>query len=75
LENGYSLWDMYLFLYNIPKTIADCFKYRNKLGIEVAVEALKDVMLNKRTTVDELLKYADICRVRQIITPYMESLV
>jgi len=62
-------------IYNIPKTIADCFKYRNKLGIEVAVEALKDVMLNKRTTVDELLKYAEICRVRQIITPYMESLV
>jgi len=62
-------------IYNIPKTIADCFKYRNKLGIDVAIEALKDVMLNKRTTVDELLKYAEIYRVRQIITPYMESLV
>lgn len=62
-------------IYNIPKTIADCFKYRNKLGIDVAIEALKDVMLNKRSTVDELLKYAEICRVRQIMTPYMESLV
>jgi len=62
-------------IYNIPKTISDCFKYRNKLGIDVAIEALKDVMLNKRTTVDELLKYSEICRVRQIITPYMESLV
>ena len=62
-------------IYNIPKTIADCFKYRNKLGIDVAIEALKDVILNKRTTVDELLKYSEICRVRKIITPYMESLV
>ena len=64
--------DMYLFRYNIPKTIAGCFKYRNKLRIDGAVEALKGVMLNKRATVDELLKYAEICRVRQIITPYME---
>ena len=62
-------------IYNIPKTIADCFKYRNKLGIDVAIEALKDVILNERTTVDELLKYSEICRVRRIITPYMESLV
>lgn len=59
MESGYSLEDMSLFLYNIPETIADCFKYRNKLGIDVAVEALKDVMLNKRATVDELLKYAE----------------
>lgn len=62
-------------IYTIPKTIADCFKYRNKLGTEVSIEALKDVLLNRRTTVDELLKYAEICRVRQIITPYMESLI
>jgi len=62
-------------IYNIPKTIADCFKYRNKIGLEVAVEALKDVLQNKRVTVDELLHYAEICRVRNIITPYIESLV
>jgi len=49
------------------------FKYRNKLGTDVAIEALKDALLNKRSTVDELLKYSDICRVHQIITPYMES--
>jgi predicted transcriptional regulator of viral defense system len=62
-------------IFNIPKTIADCFKYRNKIGLEVAVEALKDVLRNKRATVDELLHYAEICRVRNVITPYMESLV
>ncbi len=62
-------------IYNIPKTIADCFKFRNKIGIDVAIEALKDVLENKRTTVDEILFYSEICRVRKIITPYMESLV
>jgi predicted transcriptional regulator of viral defense system len=62
-------------IYNIPKTIADCFKYRNKIGLEVALEALKDVLQNKRSTVDELLHFAEICRVRNIIKPYMESLV
>ena len=62
-------------IFNIPKTIADCFKYRNKIGLDVTVEALKDVLRNKRATVDELLHYAEICRVRNVITPYMESLV
>lgn len=71
----HSIENNEISIYNIPKTIVDCFKYRNKLGIDVAIEALKDAMLKKRTTVDELLKYAEICRVRQIITPYMESLV
>jgi len=64
-----------IMIYNIPKTIADCFKYRNKIGLEIAVEALKDVLQNKRTTVEELLHYAGVCRVQGIITPYMESLV
>lgn len=62
-------------IYNIPKTIADCFKYRNKIGLEPAIEALKDVIGNKRSTVDELLYYADICRVRNVITPYLESII
>ncbi len=62
-------------IYNIPKTIADCFKYRNKIGLEVALEALKDVIHNKRTTIDELLYFADICRVKNIITPYIESFI
>ena len=62
-------------IYSIPKTIADCFKYRNKIGLEVAIEALKDVLQNKRATVDELLHFGNICRVRSVMTPYMESLV
>jgi len=62
-------------VYNIPKTIADCFKYRNKIGLEVAIEALKDTIRNKRASVDELLHFADICRVRKIITPYLEGII
>lgn len=64
-----------LKIYDIPKTVADCFKFRNKIGIDVAIEALKDVIMHKRATVDELLKAADVCRVRKIITPYLETLL
>ncbi len=62
-------------IYNIPRTIADCFKYRNKIGLDVAIEALKDVLRQRRTTVDELLRYAEICRVRAVMRPYMEILL
>lgn len=62
-------------VYSIAKTIADCFKCRNKIGLDVAIEALKDVIWNKRTSVDEILRFARICRVEKVIKPYMESLV
>jgi predicted transcriptional regulator of viral defense system len=62
-------------VYSIAKTIADCFKYRNKIGLDVAIEALKDVIQNKRTSIDEILRFAKICRVEKVMTPYMESLV
>ena len=62
-------------IYNIPKTVADCFKYRNKIGLDIAIEAVKDVLQQKKSTVDELLHYAAICRVRSVITPYLESLI
>ena len=62
-------------MYSIAKTIADCFKYRNKLGMAIAIEALKDVIQNKRASVDEILHYARICRILNVMKPYMESLV
>lgn len=64
-----------LRVYSIAKTIADCFKYRNKIGLDVAIEALKDVMQNKRTSIEEILHFAKICRVEKLMKPYMESLV
>jgi predicted transcriptional regulator of viral defense system len=62
-------------VYNPAKTIADCFKYRNKVGIDVAIEALKECWRSRRCTIDELFHYAKICRVRNIMQPYMEAIV
>ena len=56
------------------KTVADCFKYRNKIGLEVALEALKAGWQARKFTMDELLKYARLCRVANVMQPYMESL-
>jgi len=62
-------------VYNPAKTVADCFKYRNKIGLDVAIEALRDCWRKKRATTDQLWHYAKICRVARIIRPYLESLV
>jgi len=60
---------------NIPKTIADCFKYRNKIGLDIALEALKDCRQRKLCTSEQLWKYAKICRVTKIMKPYLEALL
>jgi len=59
---------------SVAKTVADCFKYRNKIGLDVALESLKDVWQNKRCDIDELWYYAKLCRVNNVIRPYLESL-
>ena len=61
-------------VYSVAKTVADCFKYRNKIGLDVALEALRESRREKRATNDELWHYAKICRVANIIRPYMESI-
>jgi len=58
----------------VAKTVADCFKYRNKIGLDVALEALKEGWKARRFTIDELVQYAKICRVANVMQPYMESL-
>lgn len=62
-------------IYNPAKTIADCFKYRHKIGLEVALEALREGMRSGRADVDALWKYAKICRVANVMQPYMEALL
>lgn len=57
------------------KTIVDCFKYRNKVGVDVALEALREGWSARQFTMDELLFYAEICRVKKVMQPYIESLV
>jgi len=61
-------------VYNPAKTIADCFKYRNKIGLDVAIEALKEGWQDKRFTMDDIWSYARICRVQNVMKPYLESL-
>jgi predicted transcriptional regulator of viral defense system len=62
-------------VFNAAKTVADCFKYRNKIGLDVALEALREGWREKRFSMDELSHYAQICRVLNVMRPYMESLV
>ena len=58
----------------VAKTVADCFKYRNKIGLDVALEALRQAWREKRMTSDDLWRYAKVCRVANVMRPYMESL-
>jgi len=60
-------------VYSPAKTVADCFKYRNKIGLDVAMEALKDCIERRRDTFDNLWKFAKICRVANVMRPYLES--
>lgn len=58
----------------VAKTVADCFKYRHKIGLDVALEALREAWTARRTTSDEIWHYAKICRVANVMRPYLESL-
>ena len=62
-------------VYNVAKTIADCFKYRNKIGLDVALEALREAWRARRFTMQALDRYAGICRVQRVMKPYLEALV
>lgn len=62
-------------IYSAAKTIADCFKYRNKIGLEVALEALREGWRARRFTLNELDHYARVCRVQRVMRPYIEALV
>ncbi len=59
-------------VYCPAKTVVDCFKFRNKIGIDVAREALIDCLNQKKATRDEIWKYAKICRMTNIMRPYLE---
>lgn len=61
-------------VFNPAKTVADCFKYRNKIGLDVAVEALRECWRSRRCTMDELWTYAKVCRVHNVMRPYLESI-
>lgn len=62
-------------VYSIAKTVADCFKYRNKIGLDVAMEALKYSISNKRTTIAEIFEMAEVCRVKNVMMPYVQGYI
>lgn len=62
-------------VYSPAKTVADCFKYRNKVGLDVALEALRECQREKKCTSDDLWHFARVCRVSNVMRPYMEAMV
>lgn len=61
-------------IYGVAKTVADCFKHRSKIGLDVAIEALKEARVRKHITADSLWYYAKVCRVSNVMRPYLEAL-
>jgi hypothetical protein len=61
-------------VYSPAKTVADCFKFRNKIGLDVAMEALRETWRNKKVTMDELWEAAKVCRVANVMRPYLEAI-
>jgi hypothetical protein len=62
-------------IYSASKTVADCFKYRNKVGVDVAVEALRDFRRKHRGGATDLARFARICRVTRVMQPYLDAIV
>lgn len=62
-------------VYSPAKTVADCFKYRHKIGLDVAIEALRDFVRERKGSMDELWGYAKICRVTNVMRPYLEAIM
>jgi predicted transcriptional regulator of viral defense system len=60
-------------VYGPAKTVADCFKYRNKIGLDVAIEALRDCLRSRKCTHEQLWQYAKVCRVTEVMRPYLEA--
>lgn len=62
-------------IYTPEKTLADCFKFRNKIGMDVVIEALKFYKSRQKFNPEKLLEYAELCRVKKIMTPYLEAMI
>jgi predicted transcriptional regulator of viral defense system len=71
----YELEGVLVRIYNKEKTVADCFKFRNKIGQDIAIEALKNYLHENRRDIEKLLYFAKIDRVEKVITPYIEAVI
>jgi predicted transcriptional regulator of viral defense system len=71
----YEIEGQKIKVYSLAKTIADCFKFRNKIGANVALDALKSAITEKNIKPKEIMQYAKICRVDSIIKPILEAII
>jgi predicted transcriptional regulator of viral defense system len=63
---------MKLQVYSAAKTVVDCFKHRNKIGLDVALEALKDAWRTRKASAEDLWRHAQTCRVTNVMRPYLD---
>lgn len=70
----YELEGVPVRIYCLAKTVTDCFKYRHKVGLDIALEALKEYLRRDWSSTDELWYYAKVCRVHNVMRPYLEAL-
>jgi predicted transcriptional regulator of viral defense system len=61
-------------IYDLPKTVVDCFRFRNKIGLDVAIAALNEAIKRKGVHPAELLRYARLCRIESVLLPYLEAI-
>ena len=71
---AHSVEGVNIRVYSAAKTVADCFKFRNKIGIDIAVEALRDFSRMHRGGANELARFARICRVTRVMQPYLDAI-
>ncbi len=70
---GHRIEGQSVRIYGVAKTVADCFKYRHKIGLEIALEALREAWQQRRFQIEELSHFARICRVERVMQPYLEA--
>lgn len=78
LATGVETWDaegVTLRVFNVAKTVADCFKFRSSIGQDVALEALREVLRERRAASGEIMEYAEVDRVQNVIRAYLEALL
>lgn len=70
----YDIGGVSMRVYSIAKTLADCFKFRNTIGLDVALEAMRDIFRHKRATMSDIWKAAKVCRMTNVMRPYLEAM-
>jgi len=73
-QETHSVEGVPVHIFSVAKTVADCFKYRNKIGLDVALEALRESIRTRKATTADLWQAAKVCRVANVMRPYMEAL-